>query len=186
MAEEKKLLEYYQKTRIESNKAIADALPTIVMDVSAAVLVWLFASLVFIPISEGINFYGYPLTRILNFVVLVALAVILLKILRDVRSMIDGVAGFLACEIGAPYDVSQEEVEHYQTAMRGIFRVIVVSLAYLLFVDFLSGIHPALSGVTLLVVVIWAIYEIWRVVQAISSEIRRYTTQWSQKLLSRT
>ncbi|MFQ6081358.1 MAG: hypothetical protein ACE5OW_06800, partial [Candidatus Bathyarchaeia archaeon] len=69
------------------------------------------------------------------------------------------------------------------TALRGIFHVIAVSLAFLLFSDYLTLIHPGLSGVVLIAIVVWAIYQIWRVVKAISAEIRRYSTQWAGKAL---
>ncbi len=173
----------YDEIRSESREAIASTLPKIVLEVSAAILIWLFARLVFIPISEGIHFLGYPLPQILNFIIIVALIIIVLKILVDIRRLVDGVASYAACEIGAPYDVSTEEVGHYRTALIGIFDVIVVSLVYLLFVDFLTNIHPGLAGFVLLVIVVWAIFRIWRVVQAVSSEIQRYTTEWSQKAL---
>lgn len=177
--------EYYEKVSRESREKIATTLPSVVLDVAAAILVWLFARLVFVPIAEGIDFLGYPLPRILNFIVIVALGIIVLKIVRDIRGLIDGAAGYAACEIGAPYDVSPEEVGHYRTALVGFFNVIVVSLAYLLFVDSLTRIHPGLSGILLLVIVVWAIYQIWRAVQAVSSEIRRYTSKWSQKALGK-
>ena len=175
--------EEYERIRRESRETIAASLPKIVLDVSAAILVWLFARLVFIPIAEGVYFLGYPLPQILNFIIVVALIVLVLKILVDIRRLIDGVASYAACEIGAPYEVSTEEVGHYRTALIGIFDIIVVSLVFLLFVDFLTRIHPGLSGFVLLVIVVWAIFKIWRVVQAVSSEISRYTRQWSQKAL---
>ncbi|RJS84882.1 hypothetical protein CW702_01875 [Candidatus Bathyarchaeota archaeon] len=180
---EEEAREYYEKVRRESRENIAAALPTVVLDISAAILIWLFGKLVFVPIAEGIHFFGYPLPQILNFIIIVALAVIVLRIIVDVRRMIDGIAGYAACEIGAPYEVSTEEVEHYRTALRGVFDIIVVSLVYMLFVEFLTRIHPALSGVVLLAIVVWAIYRIWKVVQAVSEEIRRYTTAWAQKTL---
>lgn len=186
MAEEvKATAEYYEKVSKESREKIASTLPSVVLNIAAAILVWLFARLVFVPIAEGIDFLGYPLPPILNFIIIVALGIIVLKIVRDVHGLINGVAGYAACEIGAPYEVSPEEVEHYRTALVGIFNLIVVSLAYLLFVDFLTRIHPGLSGIILLVIVVWAIYQIWRVVQAVASEIRRYTSKWSQKALGK-
>ncbi|RJS78436.1 hypothetical protein CW711_05255 [Candidatus Bathyarchaeota archaeon] len=173
---------YYEKVRSESSETIASVLPKIILDVSAAILIWLFGKLVFVPIAEGIYFLGYPLPQLLNFILIVALAVIVFRMIFDVRRLIEGLAGFAACET---YDVSPEEVEHYRTALRGIFDIIVVSLIYMLFVDFLSRIHVALSGVALLAIVVWAIYKIWRVVQAVSEEIRRYTTAWAKKALSK-
>jgi len=175
--------EMIEETKRESREAIADTLPRIVLDISAAVLIWLFGRLVFLPIAEGIDFFGYPLPEFLNFVILVALVVIVFKVIVDVRRFIDGLAGYTALVIGADYDVTEEEVIHYKTALGGLFDVVVVSLAYMLFVDYFSGIHPAIAGVTLLALVIWAIFKLWAVVQSISGEIRRYTAKWSHKAL---
>ena len=177
--------EFYERTRRESREAIAATLPKIVLDVSAAILIWLFGRLVFVPIAEGIYFFGYPLPQILDFIIIVALAIIVLRIIVDVRRIIDGLAGYAACEVSAPYEVSSEEVKHFKTALRGIVTIITVSLIYLLFVDFLSRIHPGLSGVVLLAIVIWAIFQIYRVVKAVSAEIHRYTTKWAEKALGK-
>ena len=175
--------EYYKKVSKESKAVIVGAVPSIALGVMAAVLIWLFGRLIFIPISQGIEWYGYPLPQILNFIILVALAVFVLRILVDVRRAVDGAAGLAACEIGAPYDVTPAEVEHYRTALRGISYVIAVSLVFLLFSDYLTLIHPGLSGVVLIAIVVWAIYQIWRVVKAISVEIRRYSSELAGKAL---
>ncbi len=174
--------EYYEKTVKESRELIAEALPRVARDVLAAVVIWFFAKLVFVPIAGSLQFRGYPVSQILNLIIVIALAVIVVNMLVNIRRLIDGAAGYAACRIGAPYDVSPEEVEHYKTALRGIFYIIVVSLIYLLFVEFLSRIHPALSAVTLIAIVIWAIYMIWKVVQSISAEIGRYTTKWAERI----
>jgi len=106
-----------------------------------------------------------------------------MKVIVDVRKFIDGLASYAALAIGSDYDVTEEEVSHYKKALGGLFDVIVVSLAYMLFVDYFSGIHPAIAGVTLLALVVWAIFKLWGVVQSISGEIRRYTSKWSRKTL---
>jgi hypothetical protein len=175
--------EVYNQTKRESREAIAETVPKIALNLSAAVLIWLFGRLVFIPIAEGIDFFGYPLPEILSFVILISLVVIVLRVVIDVRKFIDGIAGYAAISIGADYDVTEEEVRHYKRALKGIFDVIIVSLAYIFLVDFFSDIHPAISGVTLLALVIWAIFRLWGVVQAISGEISRYTSRWSRRAL---
>jgi uncharacterized membrane protein len=175
--------EYYEKVSRESREALVGAVPSIALGVIAAILLWLFGRLIFMPISQGIEWYGYPLPQILTFIILVGLAIFVFKILVDVRRAVDAMAGLAACEIGAPYDVTPEEVGHYRTALRGILYVIVVSLAFMLFSDYLALIHPALSGVVLIAIVAWAIFEIWRAVKAVSQEIRRYSAEWAGKAL---
>jgi len=174
---------YQEKVSRESKANLMAALPSITVGVIAAILLWLFGNLIFIPISEGIEWFGYPLPQILTFVILVALVVFVLKILVDVRKAVDALAGLAAVEIGAPTDVTQTEVEHYTIAMRGLFYIVIVSLAFLLFSSYLTMIHPALSGVILLAIVVWSIFQIWRAVKAISSEIKRYSTDWAGKAL---
>jgi hypothetical protein len=175
--------DYHEKVSKESKADLMAALPSITVGVIAAILLWLFGNLIFIPIAEGIEWFGYPLPQILTFVILIALVVFVLKILVDVRKAVDALAGLAAVEIGAPTDVTKTEVEHYTTAMRGIFYIIIVSLAFLLFSSYLAMIHPALSGVVLLAIVVWAILQIWRAVKAISAEIKRYSTEWAGKAL---
>jgi hypothetical protein len=174
---------YHDKVSKESKANLIGALPSITVGVIAAILLWLFGNLIFLPIAEGIEWFGYPLPQILTFVILIALAVFVLKILVDVRKAVDAFAGLVAVEIGAPTDVTRAEVDHYTTAMRGTFYIIIVSLAFLLFAEYLARIHPALSGVVLLAIVVWAIFQIWRAVKAISSEIKRYSTEWAGKAL---
>jgi len=176
-------IKYNEKVSKESKAALMGALPSITVGVIAAILLWLFGNLVFIPIAQGIEWFGYPLPQILTFVILIALVAFVLKILVDVRKAVDALAGMAAVEIGTPTDVSQTEVEHYTTAMRGVFYIIIISLAFLLFADYLTMIHPALSGVVLLAIVVWAIFQIWRSVKAISAEIKRYSTEWAGKAL---
>ena len=175
--------EYYEKVSKESREALVGAVPSITLGIIAAILLWLFGHLIFIPISQGIEWYGYPLTQILTFIILVALAIFVLRILVDVRRAVDALAALAACEIGTPYDVTPAEIGHYRTALRGILYVIVVSLAFLLFSDYLALIHPALSGVLLIAIVVWAIFEIYRAVKAVSEEIRRYSAEWAGKAL---
>jgi hypothetical protein len=176
-------MSYHEKVSKESKATLMGALPSITVGVIAAILLWLFGNLIFIPIAQGIEWFGYPLPQILTFVILIALVVFVLKILVDVRKAVDALAGLAAVEIGAPTDVTKTEVEHYTTAMRGIFYIIIVSLAFLLFSDYLAMIHPALSGIVLLAIVVWAIFQIWRAVKSISSEIKRYSTEWAGTVL---
>ena len=174
---------YYEKVSRESREALVGAVPSLTLGVIAAILLWLFGNLIFIPIAQGIEWFGYPLPQILTFIILVGLAIFLLRILVDVRRAVDALAGLAACEIGAPYDVTPAEVDHYKTALRGVLHVVIVSLAFLLFSDYLALIHPALSGVVLIAIVVWAIFEIYRAVKAISEEIRRYSAEWAGKAL---
>ena len=168
---------------ITPRTAITQSLPTIILDVAAAVLIWLFGRLVFLPIAEGIDVFGYPLPEIMNLIILVALIMIVLKILLDVRIFITGLTGWMAEKIGASYQVTDDELNNMKKALVGLIEVVAMAFAYMLLSDYMAGIHPALSGVVLISFVVWAIFKLWGAVQAISGEIRRYATAISKKVL---
>jgi hypothetical protein len=171
------------ETTVSPRTAITESLPTIILDVAAAVLIWLFGRLVFLPIAEGVDVFGYPLPEILNLIILIALIMIVLKILIDVRTFITGLTGWIAEKIGTSYDVSDNELNNIKKALVGLIEVVAMAFAYMLLSDYMAGIHPALSGVVLISFVIWAIFKLWGAVQAISAEIKRYATAISRKVL---
>jgi hypothetical protein len=171
------------ETTISPRTAITESLPTIILDVAAAVLIWLFGRLVFLPIAEGIDVFGYPLPEILNLIILVALMMIVLTILVDVRTFITGLTGWIAEKIGTSYEVTDDELNNIKKALVGLIEVVAMAFAYMLLTDYMAGIHPALSGVVLISFVVWAIFKLWGAVQAISGEIRRYATAISRKVL---
>jgi len=61
----------------------------------------------------------------------------------------------------------------------------VVSLAYLLFAGYLAEIHTAIPAILLILIVIWAIFALWRSCRAIASVIGKYTTKWAEELEKR-
>lgn len=171
------------ETTVSPRTAITESLPTIILDVAAAVLIWLFGRLVFLPIAEGVDVFGYPLPEILNLIILIALMMIVLKILVDVRTFITGLTGWIAEKIGTSYEVTDNELNNIKKALVGLIEVVAMAFAYMLLTDYMAGIHPALSGVVLISFVVWAIFKLWGAVQAISAEIRRYATAISRKVL---
>jgi len=106
-------------------------------------------------------------------------------VLYEMRRLTDAAAGILAFEIGRRGQVSTDEVAHYRTALRGLLYVFITALAFLLLSANLSVIHPALTGVALIAVVIWAFFTLWRVGRALSAEIERYAGGLAEKLETR-
>jgi len=184
-AEQENLEEYGEEVRVNSLTVLREAGPKVVLNLGVAVLIWLFGNLVFIPISQGIFVREYAVTQIISFVTLVTLAGLLLSVIYQMRRMADAGAGILAYEVGRRGQVSAEEVSHYRTALRGLLYVFVVALAFLFLSANLSVIHPALAGVALIAVVIWAFFTLWRVSRALSAEIERYTRELAERLEKR-
>ena len=183
--EERSLAEYGREVYETSITAIRESGPKTVLNIGVAVLIWLFANLVFIPISEGVLIQEYVVSEIISLITLATLAGLVLAIVYEIRRMAGAAAGILAYEVGRRGEVSMEEVSHYRTALRGLLYVFVVALAFLLFSKNLSTIHPALTGIALIAVVVWSFFTLWRVGRALSAEITRYAAGWAERLRSR-
>ncbi|MGQ9551732.1 MAG: hypothetical protein ACUVUE_04815 [Candidatus Bathycorpusculaceae bacterium] len=172
----------------ESAKALREVGARVVLSVGAAILIWLFGQLVFIPISKGMAqlFLGYPVHAIVNFIFVAALAIIIFTVFVDIRKLTGGIAGVLAYQFGkASGEVSVDSFRHYKMALDGILYVIIVSVAYLLFAQYLGDIHPALPAIILILIVVWSVFALWRSCRAVAAEVSRRTTKWADELESR-
>jgi hypothetical protein len=170
---------------LESARAVRQVGARVALSVGAAILIWIFGNLVFLPIAKGMTqqFLGYPVHAIISFIIVVALAIMVLTIFIDIRRLTGGIAGILAYHFGkAGGEAHIETYNNYRTALDGILYVIVVSLAYLLFASFLAEIHPAIPAILLILIVIWAIFALWRSVRAITRVISKYTLKWADEL----
>jgi len=186
--EERKIEAFGSEAYAESARAMREVGARVALSIGAAVLIWLFGQMVFIPISKGMGqvFLGYPVDAIISFIFVAALALIILTVFIDIRRLSGGLAGVLAYQFGrARGEINVESYRHYRMALDGILYVIIVSLTYLLFAQYLGNINPALPAILLIVIVIWAVFALWRSCRAIAAEIGRYTTKWADELESR-
>lgn len=169
----------------ESARAMRQVGARVVLSVGAAVLIWLAGRLIFVPIAQGLTqqLLGYPVSGIVSAIIIVALAVIIFTVFIDIHRLTGGLAGIMAYHFGKASGESQKaEYNNYRTALDGVLYVIIVSLAYLLFVDYLATIHPAIPAVLLILIVIWAIFALYRSTRALANIIGRYTSKAADEL----
>lgn len=185
--EEEKIEVFGAEMYVESAKALREVGARVALSIGAAILIWVFGQLVFIPISEGMEpIFGYPMHQIVSFILVVALAVIIFTVFIDIRKLTGGLAGVLAYEFGkASGEIKTESLRHYRIALDGILYVIIVSSAYLLFADYLARIHTAIPAILLILIVVWAVFALWRSCRAIATEVGRYTKKWAEELEKR-
>ena len=178
--------EFGKDVYIESSQAIAESGPKVILNVGVAVLAWLFGNLVFIPISTGLVLGQYAVTEIISLIVLVTMAVLIIGAVVQIRRLSNAAAGMVAYLMGSRKgEVTRTELDHYRTAITGIVMVGVAALAFLLFSTNLSIIHPALSGILLIVVVLWAMLTLWRSGRAIAAEISVAADELAKSLEAR-
>ena len=183
--EEKKIEEFGSEMYLESAKALRQVGARVFLSIGAAILIWIFGEMLFLPIAKGMTqeFMGYPVHSIISFIIVVALAIIIFTVFIDIRRLTGGMAGVLAYHFGkASGDISVETYKNYRTALDGVLYVIIVSLAYLLFANYLAEINPVIPAVLLILIVIWAIFALWRSCKAVATVIGRYTSKWADEL----
>ncbi|HDP97543.1 MAG TPA: hypothetical protein ENN25_07655 [Euryarchaeota archaeon] len=188
-AEVKKVEEFGAKMYSESAQAIREVGAKIIVAIIVAILVWVFAELIFTPIAEGMDdkILGWPLVEVINLIVVIALAIIIFTVFIYIRRISTAFAGILVYHFGkAGGETRAESYKNYTKAMDGILYVIVISLVYLLFKDPLAEIHGSLPAILLVFIIIWAIITLWRSLNAMSEEIGRYTSKVADELEKQT
>jgi hypothetical protein len=160
----------------EAAEKMRKSLPALVFTIVAAVLIWVFGNLVFMPLAEGITLYGrWPLDTVISFVILVALIAIVLRAMLALTRIADGISTFFAVEVGrlTPKSFDKTALRRYRSFLRGIVYTILIILIFILIQDYLTRIHPALSGIVLLIIVIWAIILLYQGGTKIAGEITK-------------
>ncbi len=186
--EQEKIEAFGAEMYVESARALREVGARVVLSIGAAIIIWVFGQLLFIPISEGMEqmWLGYPVKAFVSLIIVVALAIIVFTIFIDIRKLTSGIAGVVAYEFGkASGEVKIESLRHYRIALDGIIYVIIVSLAYLLFAQYLAEIDRAIPAILLVLIVIWAVFALWRSCRAIATEVGRYTAKWAEELEKR-
>lgn len=184
-SEEKKINTFGSKMYLESAKAVREVGARVILSVGAAILIWLFGTLLFIPLAQGMEqiFFGYPVGAIISFIFVAALAIIIFGVFVDVRRLTSGLAGVLAYQFGkVSGEINVESYRHYRTALDGVIYVFVVVLTYLLFANYLAQIHATIPAVLLILIVLWSIFALWRSARAIAAEIGKYTRKMADEI----
>lgn len=166
-----------QHIKKEALTNMKQGVPTLVFTMIAAVLIWVFGNLAFMPLAEGISLYEWPLDKIISLIILIALMAVIVKSIISLTKIVDGISSFAAIEMNKlQKNFDEKSLRRYRSFLRGIVFSIMIILVFILIQDYLTQIHPALSGILLMVIVIWSIYLLYQGGTKISGEITRAIT----------
>lgn len=176
----------WEKDRIyaDSQRKIHESFPKIIVNLAVAFIIWLLAVLVFQPLGD---FLGNPfifgligMKAIISGVVIIALVIILLKILKNILMLTDGISDMVAVKFMKD-DLNEEKLQHYRSGFRGLGYVLLAIIAYMFFLPLLAGIFAALAGIVLVLLIIWAIFVVIRVGNIFSEDIERKAAEITKK-----
>ena len=123
----------------------------------SAFLIWLFGILIFIPLASTINWQTQVLCTLIFFVVF---TVLVLRALPSLRKLIVAFSVFPARKYGLKRGLSYE---NSLVLFRHLFYMVSAIIFYLLYFPFLAGFHPAISGIALIMLLIWIFFLALRI-----------------------
>ncbi|MFQ6081560.1 MAG: hypothetical protein ACE5OW_07830 [Candidatus Bathyarchaeia archaeon] len=144
--------------------AVREHLPSTMINLSTAALLWLFGALVFLPAASRITPEVLPLACAL--ILLVAFSIFIFKASGGLRRLLGAASDVLAYEYVRWRKGTEIPVERLRVAVRCIVYVVAVLIVYLLYLPFLVAIHPSLAGLALIPIVLWVFLMLFRAVTA--------------------
>jgi len=139
-------------------------LPSTLINLSAAVLIWLFGALVFLPAAYMIAPRGLPLAC--SLILLIGFSVFIFKAFSGLRLLLEATSDVLAYEY-IRRRKTKIPIERLKTVVRCIIYVVATLILYALYSPFLAAIHPSLSGLVLITIVLWIFWTLFKAVNAL-------------------
>lgn len=131
----------------------------------SAFLIWLFGNLVFIPLATSLSGEVKTVNSLIFFV---AFTVLILKALPGLKKLIDAFSVFPARKYFVKRGLNYSES---LVVSRQVSYIISIVIFYLLYFPFLANFHPAISGIVLIVVIIWIFFSALQILLISSRKI---------------
>ncbi|MDH5770966.1 MAG: hypothetical protein OEZ25_06740 [Candidatus Bathyarchaeota archaeon] len=139
-------------------------LPSTLVKLFTAVLIWLFGALVFLPAAYRIVPVGLPLAC--GLILLIGFSIFVFKAFGGLRLLLESTSDVLAYEYMRRRKV-KIPIERLKTVVRCIIYVVAALILYALYSPFLAAIHPSLSGLVLVLIVLWIFWMLFKSVNAV-------------------
>jgi hypothetical protein len=114
----------------------------------SAILIWLFGVLVFVPMASSI---GWNAELVCTLIVLVAFTLLVARAISGFKNLIDAFSVFPARKYLIKRGLTKENA---LVVSKQILYMLSIVVLYLLYFPFLVRLHPAFSGIVLILVVI--------------------------------
>jgi hypothetical protein len=131
----------------------------------AAFLIWLFGNLVFIPLASTLNWQTKTFCSLTFFI---AFTLLVIRALPSLKRLIDTFSIFPARKYSTKKKLSYK---NSSILFRHVMYIISIIIIYLLYLPFLTNFHVALSGIVLILVLIWIFFLILRILTVLSQKI---------------
>lgn len=131
----------------------------------AALLIWLFGVLVFIPIAKSIN----RITGLFcSLVIFVAFSILIYKSISGFQKTIDAFSALLAKKYVKRLKI---KLEQSITLFKNAAYIIFTLILYLFYLPLLINLHPAVSGIVLILILLWILFLALKILSIFSPKI---------------
>lgn len=130
-----------------------------------ALLIWLFGVLVFIPTANSIN----RMTGLFcSLVIFVAFSILIYKSISGFQKTIDAFSAILAKKYVKRLKI---KIEESITLFKNAAYIIFTLILYLLYLPLLINLHPAISGIALILILLWILFLALKILSTFSPRI---------------
>ncbi len=168
---------------LSSASKLRASLPKFVVFLGATFLVYMFGSVLLIPLGQGVFLGGIETSKLVNFIIIIALSALILTSFREIRDVATALAGFVTYYVGnGGSKIHPTRLQKLQTTFRSFAYVILVSIFFMLFRPVLYEVHPALPGIAVIIIALWAIIALYGVVMVMGGEIEEAANSFTERL----
>lgn len=136
-----------------------------------ALLIWLFGVLVFIPLAESLS---WQVRMFVSLSFFLAFSFMICKITPGVKRLVDAFSLFPAKKYGVARGLSYENAV---TLFRYATYIVASLILYALYFPFLINLHPAISGITLILVFVLAFFLLLRIFSILFPKLAEWLLQ---------
>ena len=139
--------------------------PTTFHNFIAALTIWLFGVLIFMPLANSLN-WQTGLTC--SLIVFATFTIFMYRATLGFKKLIDAFSFLPARKYGLKRGINREDSV---TLFKYIFYIIFTFIIYALYFPLLTSFHFAISGIVLIVILIWIFFLALRILSILSSKI---------------
>ncbi len=180
-----------KKNRIEeiylnSANKLRSSLPKFIIFLGAAFMIWIFGTVLLIPLGQGVFVSNVEASKVINVIVVSSMIVLIFIAFREIKNIAEAAAGFVTYYIGnGKHDTVEMRLGKLERTFRSLAYVIFASLIFLMFRPVFDLVHPAAAGIIVILIAIWAIVSIYTVVMAMSGEVEEAARTFADDMKKR-
>lgn len=136
------------RTRRERNSIAEEILPESAVNLSVAMLVWLFGVLIFLPLASEVDPSG--LLLLCDLIILLTFSTFLFRGSRGLKEMLDIASRVLAYKWIKMRGVKESRTKCVERKVKATLYSATIVIVYLLYSPLLVGIHPSVNGIAII------------------------------------